>query len=115
MPVAAKLSPKTAKDIGSQPPKNFGGPLRIVAYTFFIFIISQSLAIFLVEVILGLAHPNTTVKLDDSIAGQFGYILLAEALAILGVVTLVRRRGFSLSAIGLGRWPNISDVLKAAL
>lgn len=80
-----------------------------------IFIFSQFLAAFIVEIILALVHSHNPPGLDQTVAGQFGYIVLAESLAIYIVVRLVRKRGLNLSVIGLGRRPSGSDVLKAAI
>jgi membrane protease YdiL (CAAX protease family) len=99
----------------TQPAKNLGTPLRIIAFTLLIFLFSQFLAALLAEVLMGVTHPHSHVSLEDSNFGQFIYILLAEGLAAYLAIWLVRRRGLSLSTIGLGRRPVVSDVIKAAI
>ena len=113
--MSSKITANSVKTKDKQPAKNLGSPLRVIVNTVLIFLLSQILAAFLAEVILGITHPNTSVNLDDSIAGQFGYILAAEFLAAYTVIYLVRRRGFSLSTLGLGRRPNSNDALKAVI
>lgn len=110
---ATVLKPAKTKD--NPPSKTLGSPFRVIVTTVLIFLASQILAVFLAQIILGIAHPNTTISLDDSIASQFGYILAAELLAAGAVIHLVRRRGLNLSSIGLGRRPNGNDVLKAVI
>lgn len=97
----------------NQPAKNFGGPWRVIVYTLLVFLLSQIVAALIAELLIGLTHPHTSTNLTDSIAGQFGYILLAEGLAAYGSIWLVRRRRFGLDSIGLGRWPKARDLAMA--
>jgi membrane protease YdiL (CAAX protease family) len=91
---------------------NFGSPLRIVLYTLLIFIISQLIAAFVVGAGLNIIHDSASLSnaLENSAPAQFFYILLAEGLAILLVLWVIRGRGLPLAAIGLGRRPNKRDL-----
>lgn len=93
---------------------DLGAPLKVVLNVLIIFIGSQFLAFFVVEFGLAVAgaRPNS---IDNSAAAQFFYVLLAEGLAALAAIWLVRRRGLSLSIIGLGRRPRAADILPAAV
>jgi membrane protease YdiL (CAAX protease family) len=94
---------------------NLGGPARLVLFTLLIFLISQIVAAFIAELGLAALHPGTKQSLNDTIGGQFVYILIAEGLAAWLVVWLVRRRGVKLGSIGLGRRPQTNDLYKALL
>jgi membrane protease YdiL (CAAX protease family) len=96
--------------------KGLGSPLRVVFNTLVVFIISQLIAALIVEVALGLSHPGqpSADLFNQSIVGQFFYVLVAEGLAALLTIWLVRRRKLGLGAIGLGRRPKLADVWKAA-
>ncbi len=75
------------------------------------------LAAFIVELILAIMHPSqdAATLLDNSNAGQFFYILAAEAMAAGMVLWVVRYRSLPLSFIGLGRKPTLNDAGKAVL
>jgi membrane protease YdiL (CAAX protease family) len=96
-----------------EPPKNLGGPARLILFTLLIFLLSQIVAAFIAELGLSIIHPGTHQSLNDSIAGQFVFILIAEGLAAWLVLWIVRRRGLNLATIGLGRRPQIKDLYKA--
>jgi membrane protease YdiL (CAAX protease family) len=96
----------------TKPAKNLGHPLTVITFTLFIFLVSQLVAAVVAEIAIGVTHPRTSVSLDDSAFGQFAYILMAEGIAAYLVVWLVRRRGLSLSTIGLGRRPSANDFIK---
>ena len=98
-----------------EPAKNLGGPTRLILTTLLIFLASQIIAAFIVELGMAILHPNSHQSLDDSVAAQFVYILIAEGLAAWLVIKIVRKRGLKLAAIGLGRKPNSSDLIKAAI
>ncbi|MBX4197563.1 CPBP family intramembrane metalloprotease [Candidatus Saccharibacteria bacterium] len=100
---------------GKKPSKNLGGPGRLILFTLLIFLLSQIIAAFIAELGLAVIHPGSKQSLNDTISGQFAFILLAEGLAAWLVFWLVRRRGVSLGTIGLGRRPQISDLYKALL
>ncbi len=91
-------------------PGDFGGPARVIFSTFVIFILSQFVAAFLLEIIFGIIHPGSKNILDQSAAAQFFYILLAETLAVGCVVWILRRRALGLGSIGLGRRPAWRDL-----
>lgn len=94
---------------------SLGKPAGVIARTILIFIISQLLAVFLVELVYGAIRPGSHANLDSSITAQFFYILIAEGAAAWFVIKLVKKRGLSLAVIGFGRRPRKSDLLKAAL
>lgn len=98
-----------------QPKANFGGPARVILSVFAIFLLSQFVAAFLLEIAFGIIHPGGKNILDQSAAAQFIYILLAEGLAVGSVLLILRRRRLGLSSIGLGRRPQWRDVKWAAL
>jgi membrane protease YdiL (CAAX protease family) len=93
-----------------KPTRNLGSPPRLVFNTVAIFIISQLVAAFIAMLMLQVAHPNSRMGLDDSIAAQFAFVLIAEGLAAWLVIQIVRRRGLHLKAIGLGRPPRLKDL-----
>ena len=102
----------------SEVPKDgFGAPWRVIVNVLVIFIFSQFVAIFLVELFLGLLHSGTNLgsDLDNSAPAQFFYILIAESLAVYLVLSIVKRRKLGLAAIGLGRRPAWRDLKKAGL
>jgi membrane protease YdiL (CAAX protease family) len=98
-----------------EPPKDLGGPGRLILTTLLIFLASQLVAAFIAELGLALIHPGSHQNLDNSVAAQFVYVLFAEGLAAYFVLWVVKRRGLKLAAIGLGRRPNQNDLLKAVL
>lgn len=120
-----KRMPQLSKSVEQpgQPPsnngshKNFGSSVRVVISAFSIFVISQAIAILLVSIALTLMHPHSNVTniLNDSSGAQFAYVLIAEGLAISLVFRVIRSRGLSLAAIGLGRKPKWSDIVKAII
>lgn len=95
--------------------RGFGGPVRVITSTLLIFLLSQLIAAFFVELALAISRPGSRGGLNDSVSAQFFYILIAEALAAYLVFRLVRNRGIGWAAIGLGRRPDISDLLKAGI
>lgn len=99
-----------------QPPKSFGRPLAVVATALAVFIASQFLASLLIYGFLELTNsPAGFEDLSQSTLTQFSYILLAEILAVSLVLKIVKMRGLSLAAIGLGRRIKLSDISKALL
>ena len=82
---------------------NFGGPARIILVAFGIFLLSQFVAVLLVEAGLQLFNVGAKDGIAQSAAAQFFYILLAEAAVIGSVYWVLRRRKLNLVAIGLGR------------
>jgi membrane protease YdiL (CAAX protease family) len=95
----------------------FGSPWRIILNVLLIFVVSQVVAVFFVELFLSLLHPHANLSnlLDQSAPAQFSYILIAESLAVALVLFVIRRRGLELNAIGLGRKPTWRDLKKAAI
>ena len=99
----------------AEPAKNLGGPTRLITTTLLIFLASQIVAAFIAELGLSIIHPNSHQSLDNSVAAETVYILIAEGLAAWLVLRIVKRRSLSLSVIGLGRKPIRNDLIKAAL
>jgi membrane protease YdiL (CAAX protease family) len=98
-----------------QPAGSLGRPPLIIFNTLAIFVVSQVIAVFVVGLIYSLIRRGQHPSLDNSIAAQFFYILLAEGLAALLVIRLVKHRRLSLGVIGFGRRPNRHDLAKAAI
>src|SRR4051812_4525696 len=93
---------------------NLGSLWQVVASTLLIFILSQIIAVFIVELFIALLH-GPSGSLDNSALAQFFYVLLAEGLAAWSVFYILKRRKAPLSAIGLGRRPQWRDVWRAAI
>jgi membrane protease YdiL (CAAX protease family) len=98
-------------------PKTFGSPTRVIATCVAKFLFSQVIAEALVGLILTATNSSTggAASLLESAPAQFFYVLLAELGAVLFVFYVLKRRGLSLSKIGLGRRPQVKDVGKALL
>jgi membrane protease YdiL (CAAX protease family) len=99
-------------------PSNFGPSWRVILNTLVIFIASQLVAIFLVEVGLTLVHGSSSglsKALEQSASAQFFYVLIAEALAVFFVLMALRGRGLTLAAIGWGRRPARRDLTRGLL
>lgn len=96
---------------------DFGSPTRVVLTTIIIFLLSQLVAVFIVELVASAAHHGTNQAslLDNSAPAQFFYILIAEGGAIWLTLNVVKHRGLKLAQIGLGRAPKWSDVAKGLL
>lgn len=97
---------------------NLGSPFRVIITTLVIFFLSQLIALFFVELGYAALHPHSKSVVDitsGSVAGQFAYVLIAESLAALLAIAIVKRRHLSLSSIGLGRRPTINDLLQASV
>ncbi len=99
-------------------PKNgFGGPLRVILSTIIIFIVSQFIAVLIVELLSTLSGHSSSPGswFEDSAGLQFLFIFLAEGLAVWLVLKLLKRRSLSLASIGLSRLPKWSDLKWVAL
>lgn len=105
--------PNSQSPIPNSGPSNLGGPARVIGITVLIFVLSQVIAAALVGLFLSLLHPHASIKFDNSVGGQFFYILIAEGLAALLSIWIVRRRGLGLAIIGLGRRPRWKDLVYA--
>lgn len=101
--------------LGAKPKADLGSPAWLVFNTLAIFIITQVLAAFIVVSGLSILHPglDPSKLLDNSIAGQFFYVLAAEGLAAGLVLAVVKRRGVGRGLIGLGRKPRWNDLWHA--
>jgi len=92
----------------------FGPPWRVIFNVIAIFIFSQVAAVIFVELLLQvLGKPHNL--LDNSPGFQFIYILLAESLAAVMVLVILKSRNLSLSSIGLGRKPSINDLARGLI
>jgi hypothetical protein len=69
----------------------------VVINALLIFFASQILAAFLVQIGLQLIGRQRAVQIDQSVVGQFFYVLLAEALAAGMVIYIIRLRRLELS------------------
>jgi membrane protease YdiL (CAAX protease family) len=98
------------KNKPSQSAKDLGSPPRVIFSVLLIYLGSQFIAFFIVELFLSLSSGR---NLDSSTLGQFFYILLAEAMAGGSAIWLVRRRRLGLGHIGLGRRPGLADLAPA--
>jgi membrane protease YdiL (CAAX protease family) len=110
-------SVKLEKSKSKIPVGNFGGPWRVVGTTLLIFLVSQLVAAFIVELGLGIIHSGTNPlgSLDQSAPAQFFYVGLAEGGAAWLVFKVIKKRGLSLAHIGLGRFPKGKDIVKGLL
>lgn len=98
--------------------KDLGHPAVVILVTFLIFLFSQFIAALLVGFAAALQHPHSSLSylLSQSATYQFFYVLLAEGLAALTTIYVVKRvMRMSLATIGLGRRPQWNDALKAVL
>jgi len=109
-------SDKLGKPEAKKPAGGFGHPVRVIATTLALFLISQLIAALVIGLILGISRPGVPVDriLAGSAAAQFFYVLLAEGIAVGSMYLIISRRRLSLSKIGLGRRPVWRD-LKTAL
>jgi membrane protease YdiL (CAAX protease family) len=89
----------------------------IVGVTFGIFLVTQILAVIIVEIILGIMHHDIAADrgIDQSAPAQFFYILLAEGGAIWLVLKALDISNLSLEKIGLGRRPVVKDLVRGML
>jgi membrane protease YdiL (CAAX protease family) len=89
----------------------------IIGATFGIFLVTQILAVIIVEVVLGVIHHNVNGEagIDQSAPAQFFYILLAEGGAIWLVLKTCSAFGLSCAKIGLGRRPVSKDLIRGLL
>lgn len=87
---------------------NFGPAWLVLLNVLLIFIVSQLIAVFFVELLIHLTGSSKSA-LDNSPPFQFIYVFLAEGLAVSFVFYLLRVRNLKLSSIGLGRKPEVRD------
>lgn len=100
--------------LGKREHKDLGSPLRLIFNTVAIFLLSQIAAFFIVDLGLALLHPASGAKnlFDQSVIAQFFFVLLAEGLAFLLVLRILKLRRLPLSFIGFGRKPAFPDIWK---
>jgi len=98
-------------------PGNFGSPLRVILTTLGIFLLTQVVAAIVVESVLAALHSGVDISgsIDESAPAQFFYILMAEGGAFWLVLRVISGRGLNKSAIGLGRKPLASDLIRGLL
>ncbi len=86
----------------------------VVLNVLLIFIFSQVLAAFLVQLFIHLlGQPSSTF--DNSALAQFIYVLIAEGMAAGAVLLILKRRKLKPATIALGRRPMWSDIPKALI
>lgn len=96
--------------------KDLGSPWTVILITLLIFLFSQFIAVLFIGIGNGLIHPHSSLSnaLNQSAPIQFFYVLLAEGLAAVLTIFVVKEfRGLSLASIGLGRRPKFRDVTRA--
>lgn len=104
--------------LGKKTHKDLGNPAAVILITFLIFLLSQFIAALIVGLAAAALNPHMSLAnlLDQSASYQFFYVLLAEGLAALLTIYIVKRlRRLSLAVIGLGRRPQWRDVTRAIL
>lgn len=104
-PASHKSEEITNSESRSPTSGNFGHPVRAIANALLIFIISQLIAAFLIELFAALylnLNPGDSVLSYSAIA-QFFYILIAEGLAVAAVLWILKGRHLNLLDIGWGR------------
>ena len=96
---------------------DLGGPAGVLFSTIVMFLLAQLAAAFIIGVILALTHNADQAKylFDHSAAWQFGFIFIAEALAVALVLAILKLRRVKIGFIGLGRRFKVSDLKHAAL
>ena len=98
--------------------KDLGHPAAVILITLLIFLLSQFVAALFVGIGDAIVHPHSSITdvLNQSATFQFFYVLLAEGLAALLTIFIVKRiRRLSLASIGLGRKPQWRDATRALL
>jgi membrane protease YdiL (CAAX protease family) len=102
-----------------EPAGNFGNPWLVFLTTLLIFIVSQLLAAFIIELVYSIINgglpANADSFLDASATSDFFYVLLAESLSVFFVFKVLKARGLRLAKIGLGRLPRLSDLIRALI
>lgn len=104
--------------LGKKTHKDLGRPAAVILITFLIFLLSQFIAALAVGFAAAAFNPHMSLAnlLDQSASYQFFYVLIAEGLAALLTIYIVRRlRRLSLDVIGLGRRPQWRDLARAIL
>jgi len=105
--------PKNELNRNTNGQKNLGGPTQVISSAIGLFVLSQLVAIFIIELILGFG--KSWASFEHSIVAQFGYVAIAEGLALALTLRLVKFKKLTPNFIGLGRRPNLNDLRKAAL
>jgi membrane protease YdiL (CAAX protease family) len=102
-----------------EPVGNFGNPWLVFATTLLIFIVSQLIAAFIIELVYSITHQVTPISgdsfLNASAISDFFYVFLAEGLSIWFVFKVLKMRGLGLAKIGLGRLPKWGDLTKGLI
>lgn len=91
---------------------DLGHPVAVIIKALGIFLLSQFIAAFIIEIFIGFSGHRQSASdiLNGSIVDQALFVVMAEGLAALAAVWLVRRRQIGLSIIGLGRKPAWRDL-----
>ena len=94
---------------------DLGHPAWVIFNVLLIFIISQTIAAVLVQLLTRIINPAATGSIDNYAAAEFFYVLLAEGLSIAIVFYILRRRKLGLTKIGLGRRPTKHDLSRGLI
>lgn len=112
------MSDDSSKKVERQDPRDLGSPWLVILTTILIFFISQFAAALFTAVGQQAIHPHASLEsaLSSSAPVQFIYVFLAEGLAVVLTLFIVKKiKHMSLAAIGLGRRPKWRDVSRALL
>ena len=113
--MAADTAEPAGSESGLQTRTGFlGSPARVIATAIAIFLASQFAVLFLGYIVGGLTHRSLD-KLNNQDWFLTLSILISELFVIALVVKTLRGRRLSLSTIGLGRRPAVSDIWKGIL
>lgn len=97
-------------------PKMFGGPIRIVLTTLLIFAATQILALLVAGAFAAIFTSDPLgSSIENSVATQFIYIVIAEASILGSVWFVLQKRQLSFKDIGFSRWPGWGDLWLALL
>ncbi len=89
------------------------GPAASIIVIFVIYVISQIIALVLVNLYPLAKHwdsQQTSNWINNSVIGQFWFVVVVEALSLLLLNYFLNRRKTSFRALGLNRRPKISDL-----
>jgi uncharacterized protein len=102
--------------LSHRPGSNLGPPPWLIFITILIFLVSEILiAPLLIWLGSSIIHPGKAIDFNNSDAIQFLFLLISESSLALLTIYIVKRRGFNLSIIGLGRRVKLRDIGWAAL
>jgi len=91
-----------------------GSPLGVIFNVLAVFVVGQILAGVIVELAARIFQPDFS-GIDSSTIAEFFFVFLSEALAVLFVIYILKRRHLKLGVIGLGRRPKMKDLATGLL